>query len=559
MIRIRLCVRVVSVMNTAIPSTLNSGQRALKSINRCDDDDDDDACYHICQPPTISLRQHFNDCSNVFKGFIGSAMVGLPFAVSQAGIGLVVAGTLVIALLTDHCCVLIVKCKQKLIANMMEERLRQGVTDVNALNHEAAELGRTMYFGEVAKRCLGRTGIVLTNVALMVTQFGFSIGYFIFFGNTLRAILKHFVVVRNGTLAGSFGVVSHEAMNNSLTDSTSTGQYTMVNDLLLFMDIPQLINSPLGFAIFLLVPLPGLILISFVRDIRKLGPVSVIANTAILAGFTATLIYMVAHIHTTSLHNIKWFTLSASPILFGQITSAFEGIGTVLSIESSMGENRGKYTAFLHVSVVGCFVVLTSFGATGYLAFGAHTCQVVTANLKGLLAVVLQFLLFIGVLFTYPLQIYPCIRISELMIAKLRLWRKRKVVYKQINDTSSDGDNNIDDSSDDYDDPASHDVSLKTWQGNILRTCLVLFTAGVAFVFRSQFVYIAALTGSVGSSLLSYIIPALCHMRLNGGSRWVKAKDCFLVLFGVVGGVTGLVTTILKIIESYDAGQPEHC
>ena len=542
-------------MTTAIPSTLNR-QRALKSINRCDDDDDE-TCYHISQPPTISLRQHFNDCSNVFKGFIGSAMVGLPFAVSQAGIGLVVAGTLVIALLTDHCCVLIVKCKQKLIANMMEERLRQGVTDVNALNREAAELGRTMNFGEVAKRCLGRTGIVLTNVALMVTQFGFSIGYFIFFGNTLRAIMKHFVVVRNGTLAGTFGVVSHEAMNNSVTNSA--GQYAMVNDLLLFMNISQLINSPLGFAIFLLVPLPGLVLISFVRDIRKLGPVSVIANTSILAGFTATLIYMVAHIHTTSLHNINWFTLSASPIIFGQITSAFEGIGTVLSIESSMGENRGKYTAFLHVSVVGCFVVLTSFGATGYLAFGAQTCQVVTANLKGLLAVVLQFLLFIGVLFTYPLQIYPCIRISELMIAKLRLWRKRKVVYKQINDTSSDGDDNsMADSSDD-DDPSSHDVSLKTWQGNTLRTCLVLFTAGVAFVFRSQFVYIAALTGSVGSSLLSYIIPALCHMQLNGGSRWVKAKDGFLVLFGVVGGVTGLVTTILKIIESYDAGHPDHC
>ena len=91
---------------------------------------------------------------------------------------------------------------------------------------------------------------------------------------------------------------------------------------------------------------------------------------------------------------------------------------------------------------------------------------------------------------------------------------------------------------------------------------LVIITAAIALVFRSQFAYIAALTGSVGSSLLSFILPPIFHMSLLGFkkmSAWGRAKDIFFVLFGIVGGTMGLSITIREIIDAFAKGHPPHC
>ena len=87
-----------------------------------------------------------------------------------------------------------------------------------------------------------------------------------------------------------------------------------------------------------------------------------------------------------------------------------------------MAENRPKYPVFLHVSMGLMAVILSAFGITGYLSYGEHTCQIVTQNLRGDMAIVLQVFLFIGVMFTYPLQIYPNIQIMEHLFVKFRRW-----------------------------------------------------------------------------------------------------------------------------------------
>ena len=490
--------------------------------------EEEEVCYTFAELPPVTLRQQFADCSNVFKGFIGSAMVGLPFAASQSGIGFLLIGTFIIAILTDYGCVLIVKCKQLLIDKALKDLQQEGAIDASVLREKEAVLGRSMSFGEIAKLCLGPAGVYLTNTALMVTQFGFSIGYFIFFGNTMRSIVKHFVGGWNGTATGGIEPSTGYIVPNSrLTNTTTTpvsSSFTGLDASSLLVSIinAQFFDSSVGFTVFLAVPLPLLVLISFVRDVRKVGPISVIANTSIVASFAATLTFMLVGIH--SIPHITWFNIKAFPILFGQVTAAFEGIGTVLSIESSMGENRSKYPTFLHLSVMGCVLVLTSFGSVGYLRFGNLTCQLVTTNLRGVMAIVLQCLLFVGILFTYPLQIYPCIQITEAIIHKTRLLWRQRIVYRQLNDNVLGAEENLED---------EVNCNLKTWEGNIIRMLLVSFTAAIALVFRFQFVYIAALTGAIGSSVLSYIIPALCHIRLIDRGRWgLWAMDIFLIIFG---------------------------
>ena len=90
---------------------------------------------------------------------------------------------------------------------------------------------------------------------------------------------------------------------------------------------------------------------------------------------------------------------------------------------------------------------------------------------------------------------------------------------------------------------------------------LVIFTAACALAFRSQFAYISALTGSIGSSLLSYILPPMFDISLRGHkmSRAARIKNLFLMLFGVVLGLMGLYVTMKEIVESFEKGHQSHC
>lgn len=79
-------------------------------------------------------------------------------------------------------------------------------------------------------------------------------------------------------------------------------------------------------------------------------------------------------------------------------------------------------------------LILSGFGVSGYLSYGDKTCQIVTQNLHGDIAVVLQLLLLVGVLFTYPLQLYPNIQIFEHLYLKFKRWRaSQKKKYEILN------------------------------------------------------------------------------------------------------------------------------
>ena len=64
-----------------------------------------------------------------------------------------------------------------------------------------------------------------------------------------------------------------------------------------------------------------------------------------------------------------------------------------------------------------------------------------------------------------------------------------------------------------------------------------------------------ALIGSMGSSVLAYILPALCHLILfRACSSWgTVIKDVLLVVFGVLGGIMGVVITVQNIVEDFEA------
>lgn len=106
----------------------------------------------------------------------------------------------VVAVITDHCCHLIIDCKKIVVERIVARRIfenggrdysdDQPITNnhhqQSALIHEEVESKIT--YGEVGKESMGVWGLRLVNIALLVSQAGFCINYVIFIGNTLGTL-----------------------------------------------------------------------------------------------------------------------------------------------------------------------------------------------------------------------------------------------------------------------------------------------------------------------------------------------------------------------------------
>lgn len=81
---------------------------------------------------------------------------------------------------------------------------------------------------------------------------------------------------------------------------------------------------------------------------------------------------------------------------------------------------------------------------------------------------------------------------------------------------------------------------------------LVLITAGIAVLLKDEFAYVNALIGSLGSSVLAYILPCTFHLVLykHTNSVGVVIKDIVFIIFGLVGGLVGVVITVQNIVKN---------
>lgn len=78
-------------------------------------------------------------------------------------------------------------------------------------------------------------------------------------------------------------------------------------------------------------------------DLKRLAPLNVVSNLALLVAFLVILymtITSVAHHHTASTsttHQLLHVDLRKLPLSFGNVVASYEGIGTVLCVEGGRG------------------------------------------------------------------------------------------------------------------------------------------------------------------------------------------------------------------------------
>lgn len=343
----------------------------------------------------------------------------------------------------------------------------------------------------------------LINSALVLTQFGYCVGYLIFLSSTIHHML------------------------------------------------PPKFQSALPVSLFVLFPLPIISTISMFSNIRLLGPFSLAANLALLVGFVSVVVFLAQH--------YKWAPVEPSilsfPLFFGQITAALEGIGLVVPVETSM-RVKSRFRTVLRVALIILTTILMVVGVMGFATFGDQTSSILLTNFgKTPVVALVKVVLIIGILFTYPLQIIPVFQFCESLLFEQTdstdgvvsdtLAGDSDVQRSQQSDPQSDTSDSTEDEAGDAVEGTRTFVQDRRRIG--IRLCVVGATAVVAMLAGKSFGLVQSLVGSMGASCLAYTAPALFHYQVFGREAgiWVRVKDLGIVVFGVVGAVVGTVTAIL--------------
>ncbi|KAG3102368.1 hypothetical protein PI124_g13400 [Phytophthora idaei] len=230
-----------------------------------------------------------------------------------------------------------------------------------------------MSFGDVGREILGPKGKLLIDVFLVGTQLGICCVYFTFVATNIHVVLPESL---------------QEAINER-----------------------QLI-----FAIS-----PILLMLSWVRTLRRITPFSGLANFAVLSGIAIVFYYSIDYWkhprkprETTVLAD--WSHL---PEFYGTAVYSFEGIGLVLPIQNAMAEPE-RFPRVLAICMLSILVLFLFIGEVPTIAFGRIDNGSMTAVLhdycEGWLVTMANVALAFACTLSFPIQFYPAIDVLERML-----------------------------------------------------------------------------------------------------------------------------------------------
>ena len=207
---------------------------------------------------------------------------------------------LVIALITDHCCQLVLKCKAVAVTMVLEATPEYQELYNEEVHEEMAKMKakieREMTLGDIGQIVIGKWGTRIVNISLVLTQLGFCTAYLIFIGNTIRQMFPLVYTAKPVTPGNSdiLGPSNLSQLLDAFGDVDPTAhEADDFNSTTMIPPMAGTSSAPM-FALLALIPLPLLVLMAFIRKIRLLGPASGVANFALLSGFVGLLVHMLS-------------------------------------------------------------------------------------------------------------------------------------------------------------------------------------------------------------------------------------------------------------------------
>ena len=213
------------------------------------------------------------------------------------------------------------------------------------------------------------------------------------------------------------------------------------------------------------------------------------------------------------------FNPSKLPISFATMLFAYEGIGLLLEVRSSVGDNK-KFAKVIQWTFIGCTTLCLVFGTIGKLAYGDAVEPLIFMNLDqtdGLIVFVEVMYLF-GLVIAIPSGLFPVLRIVESwdifrdFLADKETGKKAK--FKRV----------------------------------LLKLPIILFVTLIAMLVPS-FELVLGLLGGLNFTTLDFVVPVLLynfHFRKNPQKRFMRWANWCLLL---VGTAIGILATIQSVYE----------
>ncbi|KAM0941478.1 putative amino acid transporter, transmembrane domain-containing protein [Dioscorea sansibarensis] len=254
---------------------------------------------------------------------------------------------------------------------------------------------------------------------------------------------------------------------------------------------------------FILILLPLQIALSFITSLKVLSPFSALADACNVLAMAFVIKEDVTQLRSFKGSRIAFNGAWSLPFACGVAVYCFDGFALTLSLEKSMARPK-RFPWVLLQAFIGVCIVYTCFGVLGFLAFGDNTMEIITLNLpNSFSSIIVKLGVSMALALSFPMSMHP---IKEIMEAKLK---SRKSI--------------------------------------ILRAAHMLMVVAVAALATAapDFSVLISFIGSTLCALLSFIFPALYHLKLvNNLSVWERVVDYIIFVIGIVFAACGTCAAI---------------
>lgn len=264
-------------------------------------------------------------------------------------------------------------------------------------------------------------------------------------------------------------------------------------------NIQHLIGERVNLQLLILLQLFFFVPMSLIRRISKLSVIILISDFFILLGLLYVYYYS---IHNMAVNKVNWDNITLLvdsqnwSLFIGTAIFTYEGIGLLIPIQESMTHPESFNKILLLVMCI-VTVVFVTIGSLAYISFGNDVKTVILLNFEN--SEWVQLLYSVLILLSTPLQLFPGIKIVELL------------VFRGKSEKPFDP-RNIDHSID-LIKSGKRDPMVKFWK-NVVRVSVVILTVTISVVGSNDLDKFVSLIGSFTCIPLIYIFPPLLHLRM---------------------------------------------
>ncbi|KAJ0183810.1 hypothetical protein K1T71_000233 [Dendrolimus kikuchii] len=299
--------------------------------------------------------------THLLKASLGTGILAMPYAFKCVGLVTGILFTIIVAIVCTHCSYILVKC-----AHVLYKKTKKTAMTFPEVGESALENGP-----ESLKRFANCFRLFII-ISLFATYFGTCSVYTVIIAKNILQVVAYYMNVE---------------------------------------------EKDVEIRIFIIALLLPLIFMSWVRNLKYLAPVSMIANVFMSLGLGITFYYLLGTggIVVENIPNMLFKGPKEWPEFFSLSIFAIEAIGVVMPLENAMKTPRSMlgFCGVLNKGMSGVTFVYILLGFLGYLRYGENVNDTITLSLMDPIipAQVVKISIALAVYCTFGLQFFVCIEI----------------------------------------------------------------------------------------------------------------------------------------------------